>query len=86
MNWRGKLGTKKDYIERQTQRLGNLIILPPGVNSKAGNKPFQDKKEIYEKHRGLKLLEEVIVLDDWNETTLKEREERLIEFAKQEWA
>lgn len=85
-DWRGKLGTKKDYIERQTQRLGNLIILPPGVNSKAGNKPFQEKKEIYEKHRSLKILDEVIALDDWNETTLKEREERLIEFAKQEWA
>ncbi|BAY85447.1 hypothetical protein NIES267_49470 [Calothrix parasitica NIES-267] len=84
--WRGKLGIKKDYIGRQTQRLGNLIILPPSVNSIAGNKSFQDKKEIYKKHRGLKILEEVIALDDWDDKTLSEREDRLITWAQNEWA
>lgn len=84
--WRGKLGTKKDYIEKQTQRLGNLIILPPGANSSAGNKSFQDKKEVYEKHSGLRILDEIIGLDDWNNDTLTDREDRLIAWAENEWA
>jgi hypothetical protein len=52
--WRGKFGNKKDYIQRQAQRLGNLVILPPGVNSSASDKSFLEKKKIYERHRHLK--------------------------------
>ena len=84
-SWRGKFGTKKDYIERQTQRLGNLIILPPGVNSSAGNKSFLDKKEIYQRHRNLKLIDEILAKEDWDIAALVERENRLIDWATQEW-
>ncbi|NET04076.1 MAG: DUF262 domain-containing protein [Symploca sp. SIO2B6] len=84
-NWRGKIGTKTDYVKRQVQRLGNLIILPPEVNSKASNKSFEDKKEIYRKHRHLKLVDEVIEKEEWNMEALKEREDRLIAWAKEEW-
>jgi len=31
-------------------RIGNLMLLPPGINSQASNKPFADKKEIYKKN------------------------------------
>ncbi|MBA3921064.1 MAG: DUF1524 domain-containing protein [Nostocaceae cyanobacterium] len=50
-HWRGKIGFKKDYVEKQSQRLGNLVILPDGVNSNASDKPFKDKKIIDDKHR-----------------------------------
>jgi hypothetical protein len=84
-SWRGKFGTKKDFVERQSQRLGNLMLLPPGVNSMASNKSFEQKKEIYKKHRNLKLIDEVIEKADWDSETLKEREERLIAWAEKEW-
>jgi hypothetical protein len=85
-SWRGKFGTKKDYVEKQAQRLGNLILLPPGVNSKASDKSFEKKKEIYEKHRNLKIIDEVIDKDDWNLNAVNEREQRLIGWAEKEWA
>jgi len=84
--WRGKLGTKKDYIERQAQRLGNLTILPPGVNSTASNKSFLKKKELYVKHRHLQLMEEIIEKEDWDLAALEERGNRLIAWAVKEWA
>jgi hypothetical protein len=84
-HWRGKLGIKTDYVERQAQRLGNLILLPPGVNSSASDKSFKYKKEIYEKHRHLKIIDEVIAKDDWNIDSLKEREDKLIAWAQKEW-
>lgn len=83
--WHGKLGIDRADIEKHMHRLGNLIILPPGVNSKAGNKPFQEKKDIYKDNRGLKLLEEVIALNEWDIKTLEEREKKLIKFVEQEW-
>jgi hypothetical protein len=61
------------------------MLLPPGVNSMASNKSFEQKKEIYKKHRNLKLIDEVIEKADWDSETLKEREERLIGWAEKEW-
>ena len=84
--WRGKLGTKTDFILRQTQRLGNLTVLPPGVNSSASNRAFSEKKEVYEKHRHLKLMSEILEKEEWDMSALEERENRLIEWAAQEWA
>ncbi len=83
--WHGKFGTKKDYIARQTQRLGNLILLPPGVNSTASNKGFVEKKVLYEKHRHLKLIDEILSLEDWYIETMVKREEKLIQWAIKEW-
>ena len=51
----------------------------------ASNKSFEQKKEIYKKHRNLKLIDEVIEKADWDSETLKEREERLIAWAEKEW-
>ena len=85
-SWNKKLGTKKDYIQKQINRIGNLVLLPSSINSKIGNKSFAEKKEIYEVHRQLKMLDEIIRLDDWNSETLEEREDKLIEWAKLEWA
>lgn len=83
--WRGKFGTRKDYVERQTQRLGNLILLPPDVNSTVGNKGFIQKKDLYEKHRHLKLIDEILNLEDWNSETMEKREDNLIQWAIKEW-
>ena len=85
-SWNKKLGTKKDYIQKQVQRLGNLVLLPPDINSKTSNKSFTEKKLVYEQNRQLKMLDEIIEQDDWNTDTLTKREQKLIEWAKSEWA
>ena len=83
--WKGKFGTKKSFIEKQAQRLGNLTILPPSVNSSAGSKSFLEKKKVYEKHRHLKLVDEILAKEDWDQAAMEERENRLIAWAAKEW-
>ena len=85
-SWNKKLGTKKDYIQKQVQRLGNLVLLPPDINSKTSNKSFEDKKAIYQNNRQLKMLDEIIEQDDWDAEALAKREQSLIDWAKSEWA
>lgn len=84
-SWRGKFGTKKELVERQSQRLGNLTLLPPGVNSQASDKAFVEKKKIYERHRHLKLNDEILDKEDWDHEAMLERESRLIAWASKEW-
>src|SRR4051794_2689962 len=45
--------------ESFVHRLGNLIALPPGVNSKAGTKPFVDKLIVYKGVAGLHHVHEI---------------------------
>lgn len=83
--WQGKLGEHEE-LEKQVHRLGNLMILPPGVNSKAWNKSFKEKKKIYRQNRHLKLMEEVIAKRDWNKKTIDARERKLLHWAKSTWS
>jgi len=82
--WGGKMGRGRDTIQNNVNRLGNLLLLPPGKNSEAYNKSFQEKKEIYAKIP-LRIIQQVVKLNDWNKKTIDERELNLLEWAKQEW-
>lgn len=82
--WQGKLGKGGRSLEANVHRLGNLLLLPPGVNSQAGQKSFADKKEIYKKNF-LRMHAEILACSDWNKTTIDEREERLLEWAENTW-
>jgi hypothetical protein len=61
------------------------MLLPPNVNSEASAKPFGKKKEIYQKHRQLKLIDEILEQRDWTTKTIEERENRLLNWAKGTW-
>lgn len=65
-------------------RLGNLILLPPGVNSEAGNKSFAVKTAIYKKNY-LRMMDEVLEEDDWNRDAMEHREAKILDWAKQQW-
>lgn len=82
--WEGKLG-RVTQIEKHVNRLGNLLILPPNINSKAQNKGFKDKKAIY-KQNYLRMMDEIFNKHDWSRKAIEEREEKLLEWAKNEWA
>lgn len=67
-------------------RLGNLMILAPETNSKASNKSFKEKKEIYHKGSYLLSVEDVVVGNNtWNKRKIEIREKKLLAAAKEIW-
>ena len=83
--WKGALGRGRGQKEAHVDRLGNLVLLPPGLNSKLGNHGFSEKKKAYLK-TGLLLLDEVIRKKRWNKRAIEEREKALLRFATDAWA
>lgn len=82
--WKGKLGRGRNAYDRYVNCLGNLMLLPPKINSKAGAKPFKKKKSIYKQHY-LRHMDEILAEKDWNYKTIKEREERLLTWMAETW-
>ncbi|MBX9599778.1 MAG: HNH endonuclease family protein [Bryobacteraceae bacterium] len=46
LNWKGK-ARQNVRPESFVHRIGHLIVLPPGINSRAGTSRFADKVAIY---------------------------------------
>jgi hypothetical protein len=82
--WGGKIGRGRDTIINNVHRLGNLLLLPPGENSKASNKSFKEKKIIY-KRFPMRLSRDVEKVSDWNKKAIDGREKALLSWAKKEW-
>ena len=79
---------KSSAPDKSRNRLGNLVLLPPELNSTLQDKPAKDKAAHYRK-TGLLIAGEVadvIESAGWNSRSIKDREERLIEWAAEEWA
>jgi hypothetical protein len=83
-NWKGK-GRQNVDSESFVHRLGNLLVLPPGINSKAGTKSFAEKVEVYQSAKGLHHVRKVMRLRDWNLAAIEKREKELMKFAKEQW-
>lgn len=72
----------------QMHRLGNLMMLPPGLNSKLQDKPPKRKARAYTK-TGLLAAQEVSDLiqeSGWSRKVMAEREDALLKWARKEWA
>lgn len=69
-------------------RLGNLMMLPPGVNSKLQDASPNQKVDTYREQGLLQAIEvaKVIAKRKWNREAVRKRERHLIRWAKQEWA
>ena len=66
--------------------LGNLLVLPPRLNSKLGAKAPKEKADAYNK-TGLLIAQEVVGgLSGWKRQAIEERENALLQWALQEWA
>ena len=84
-NWKGK-ARQSVTPDSFVHRIANLLVLPPGLNSKAGTKSFDEKRAIYKKGAsGLNHVAEVAKLKVWNLAALEKREKRLLKFAKEQW-
>ena len=68
-------------------RLGNLVMLPPGVNSKLRDLLPSQKAETYAKQGLLQAIEvsKLIAKRKWNREAAQKRERRLIRWATKEW-
>jgi hypothetical protein len=67
--------------------LGNLMMLPPGVNSKLKDKDPTIKAEAY---RTCGLLESIAVSDrikkrKWDKTAVEKRAEEILAWARTQW-
>ena len=79
---------KSKAPDKSRHRLGNLVLLPPKLNSKLQDKPAKGKAALYRK-TGLLIAGEVADIIDtagWKSRSIVKREERLIEWAAEEWA
>jgi hypothetical protein len=83
-NWKGK-GRQNVNPDSFVHRLANLLVLPPGLDSKAGTKAFHDKRQIYKSANGLHHVKEVVRLKEWNLAALEKREKQLLKFAEEQW-
>jgi hypothetical protein len=68
---------KDKVLSTSRDRLGNLLLLPRGLNSEAGRKAFSEKKEVYSRAAGLRSVREVLSKDDWTEDCVNAREESI---------
>ena len=83
--WKEALG--ENYAEIQAQyidSLGNLTLTR--YNSEMGDKPFDEKLEVYKQSAMHNLNKYVVQQNTWNEHTIVERASRLSECACKAWA
>lgn len=74
--------------EKCVHSLGNLVLLPPKLNSKLKDDPTRKKSLAY-RQTGLLIASEVADLIDsgtWNSKSIEARERALLEWAASEWA
>lgn len=73
---------------KQANRLGNLVLLPPKLNSKLQAIDPVSKVDAY-RNTGLLIAVEVAnLIEDigWNKNSIEQREEAILEWASEEWA
>ncbi len=74
--------------DKHRNRLGNLVLLPPKLNSTLQDDAPRDKAEAY-RQTGLLIAREVanmIEKQGWNTRSIEEREDALLKWAATEWA
>lgn len=78
--WKEELGEDYESIHRDfIHNIGNLTLIRH--NQELGNKPFAEKKELYENTAGLQIAKtKIIDKDHWNETTIKERRDWIVDY------
>jgi hypothetical protein len=81
-----KAGDDQSSVRVYVHRLGNLVLLPPGLNSKLGAKAPLAKKAEYVA-TGLAIAADAADrIPTWNRDAVEQREKELLEWAQNEWA
>lgn len=56
------------------------------LNEEARRQGFAEKKNIYAKSEGLRMVKEIMGEKDWRQQEIEKREKKIIEWAKTAWA
>jgi uncharacterized protein with ParB-like and HNH nuclease domain len=82
-----KMFNNEDERLECTDKIGNLTLLNGGINSKASNKPFPEKKKYYFEKRqsSFDVTNELRNYTDWSVEAFRERHKRLKEEAIEIW-
>lgn len=91
--WESSASDSIEHIRPQSEgpddvvhRLGNLLVLPPKLNSKLGAKSPKEKRKHY-LGTGLLIAREVVDdLNHWNKAAIDRRERAILEWGLKEWA
>lgn len=65
--------------------LGNLLLLPPGINSEASDKRPSEKHDLYKRSNLLIANDVLNDLSGWTGETVKSREQKLLKWIKKTW-
>ena len=86
--WRGRMraGSRPaEPVSAHVGRIGNLVLLPKALNSQASARPFAEKKLLYARHN-LRSIQEVLPQEQWTLREIEEREQHILDWARQRWA
>ena len=72
--------------ENHIHRIGNLVLLPPKLNSQLRDKAPGEKAAKYRDTGILQAQEVIPQLQNWNRAAIERREKALLDWAVQEWA
>ncbi|MHB8124185.1 MAG: DUF262 domain-containing protein [Desulfitobacteriaceae bacterium] len=79
--WKGKVVKRKEF---HANRIGNLLVLPIGLNKKLQNCAFDIKKSEYNE-TPFYAAKEIAQFSDWNINTIDKRTQSLLLWAQKEW-
>ena len=93
--WAKKASQSIEHIRPQSEApddmkhtLGNLMLLPPGTNSRLRDKPPQQKSDEYLKtgfYHAREVFEMLKKSQKWGKKVCKKREKKMLRWAKAEW-
>ena len=81
-NWESAFSPEEQEI--YTHRLGNLALLEPKRNRVADDQIFSEKIPDYQRSQ-FQLTRDLGQLTEWNPTTLRQRQEKMADYAVQIW-
>ena len=80
--------SKSSQINSSVHRLGNLLLLPSGMNSELGDKDPEEKADDYNQFGffDAKKVAQTIKNHGWTDEQIEEREEEIIGWVAMEWS
>jgi len=86
-NWKNlPEGITEDYRKHKLLTLGNLTLVKGKLNSSMRDSGWNKKKQALTKFSTLRQTTDYLNNDDWNEETIKDRQEKLCELALKIWS
>ena len=84
-NWPSSSINSQDDLDAFVHNIGNLTLLPPGLNTSLGQKKFSEKKSEYARH-SLRITDDVVNKNSWTKKDILKREQKILDFIRIEWS